>query len=146
MGLTDRLARLAADARVPVFAIAGAGTRDAVQDLRLRPELRVLDTPKAASVLIVAGTVADRHAGELARIHDALPHPRATVLWVSDGAPTDNAPDAAKLMDFKIILEHVREWNSQKKVVINCIAIDLQRSNTFMEMLAKENGGIFVDR
>ena len=88
MGLTGRLEQLAADARVPVFAIAGAGTRDPVQDLRLRTELRVLDTPKAASVLIVAGTVADGHAGALARIHDALPHPRATVLWASEGAPT----------------------------------------------------------
>lgn len=97
MGLTGWLARLAADARVPVFAIAGAGARDAVQDLRLRTELRVLDTPKAASVLIVAGMVADGHAGALARIHDALPHPRATVLWAPDGAPT-SVPGAAAVV------------------------------------------------
>ena len=97
MGLTGLLERLAADARVPVFAIAGEGARDAVQDLRLRPEIRVLDTPKAASVLIVAGTVADGQAGALARIHDALPHPRATVLWAPDGAPT-SVPGAAPVV------------------------------------------------
>lgn len=88
MGLTDRLERLAAGARVPVFAIAGSDARGAVQDLRLRPELQILDTPKAASVLVVAGAVADVHAAALARVHDALPHPRATVLWALQGELT----------------------------------------------------------
>lgn len=86
MGLTGRLEQLAASARVPVFAIAGSGARDAVQDLRLRSEIRILDTPKAASILVVAGPIADVHAGALARIHDTLPHPRATVLWAPEGA------------------------------------------------------------
>lgn len=85
MGLTSRLQQLAAEARVPVFAIAGSGARDAVQDLRLRPEIQILDTPKAASVLVVAGPVADVNAAALARVHDALPHPRATILWAPEG-------------------------------------------------------------
>lgn len=87
MGLTRRLEQLAAEARVPVFAIAGNGARDAVQDLRLRSEIRIVDTPKAASILVVAGPIADVHATALARVHDALPHPRTTVLWAPDGAP-----------------------------------------------------------
>ncbi len=86
VGLTRRLEQLAAEARVPVFAIAGSAARDAVQDLRLRSEIRILDTPKAASILIVAGPIADVHAAALARVHDALPHPRATVLWAPEGA------------------------------------------------------------
>lgn len=85
MGLTSRLEHLAANARVPAFAVAGSGTRDAVQDLRLRSEIRILDSPKAASILIVAGPVASGHAVALARIHDALPHPRATLLWGPQG-------------------------------------------------------------
>lgn len=87
MGVTQLLERLAGQARVPVFAIAASGARDVVQDLRLRPEIRVLDTPKAASILIVAGPIADVDAAALARVHDGLPHPRATVLWAPGGAP-----------------------------------------------------------
>jgi hypothetical protein len=69
-----------------------------------------------------------------------------TIMLISDGAPTDNAPDASKNMDFNIILEHVREWNLQRRVVINCIAVDMQPGNEFMQKLAAENGGVFVDR
>ena len=69
-----------------------------------------------------------------------------TIVLVSDGAPTDNAPDASKLMDHNIILQHVREWNAQKRVVIHCIAVDMTHGNDFMQKLAAENGGHFVDR
>jgi|GEM_PF-6050121 len=69
-----------------------------------------------------------------------------TIVLVSDGAPTDNDPGASKTMDFKLILQHVREWNPQRRVVINCIAVDMQPGNEFMQKLAAENGGVFVDR
>ena len=85
MGLTDVLGRLAAGAPVPVFAIAGAGAREAVQDLRLRPELRLVDSPGNAAVLLIAGAFPDAVAQSLDRIHDALAHPRATVLWSVGG-------------------------------------------------------------
>lgn len=81
MGLTARIAALAAAEPVPVFAIAGSGMRAAVQDLRLDPGIRIVDTPRAAAVLLVAGPIAARDAQALARIHDAVPHPRATVVW-----------------------------------------------------------------
>ena len=69
-----------------------------------------------------------------------------TIVLLSDGAPTDNSYPAAKLMYFNIILEHVREWNKRKQVVIHCIAVDMQPGNEFMSKLAEENGGTFVDR
>lgn len=81
VGLRDALGRLAADAPVPVFAVAGPGAREAVQDLRLRPELRLLDTPRPAALLLIAGTLPEALGLPLARIHDSMAHPRATLLW-----------------------------------------------------------------
>jgi hypothetical protein len=69
-----------------------------------------------------------------------------TIVLLSDGAPTDNSYPTAKIMDFNVILEHVREWNKRKQVVIHCIAVDMQPGNEFMSKLAEENGGTFVDR
>lgn len=86
MGLNEWIGRVAANAPVPLFAVAGVGAREAVQDLRLRPELRVLDAPAAASILLVAGAIPESLALPLARVHDALAHPRATVLWPVGGA------------------------------------------------------------
>lgn len=81
MGLTGLIAGLAAADPVPVFAIAGSGMRAAVQDLRLDPGVRIVDTPRAAAVMLIAGPIAAQDIEALARIHDALPHPRATVTW-----------------------------------------------------------------
>ena len=58
--------------------------RTAVQDLRLRPDVCLVDTPRAAAILLIAGPTADADADALARLHDALPHPRATVAWRGD--------------------------------------------------------------
>ncbi len=84
------LARFAAGAPVPVFAVAGAGAREAVQDLRCRAEVRLVETPGAASVLLVAGAIPDSLAEPLARVHDAMSHPRATIWWPI-GAPRGEA-------------------------------------------------------
>ena len=81
MGLRARVAGLAASGPVPVFAVAGSGMRAVVQDLRLDPGVCLVDTPRAAAIVLIAGRTADGDAGALARIHDALPHPRATVAW-----------------------------------------------------------------
>jgi hypothetical protein len=102
MGLRDALLRLAADAPVAVFAVAGWGAREAVQRLRLSDELRLVDTPRAASVLLVAGLIPEPLAEPLARVHDALPHPRCTVRW-GLGAPSDDVvarvPDSVPVGD-----------------------------------------------
>lgn len=81
MVLRHLLTRGAASAPVPVFAVAGAGSRDSVQDLRLGPDLRLVDTPASATVLLVAGAVPEPLSEPLARVHDAMPHPRCTVFW-----------------------------------------------------------------
>lgn len=78
--MTSWLVRLGAAGRTPVFAVRGIGARETVQDLALRRGIRLLDTPRAASILLVAGTVPDAMADAVARVHDAIPHPRATLL------------------------------------------------------------------
>lgn len=67
---------------VPVFAAIGAGAFGPVQELRARPELRLVSSPRHASVLLVAGAVPPVHAEALDRVHDQVPHPRRTVVWV----------------------------------------------------------------
>jgi len=79
--LSGLLARLAAGAPVPVFPVAGAGARDAVQDLRLQSELSLLDSPRAANVLLVAGTIPEELWDALARVHDMISRPRCTIFW-----------------------------------------------------------------
>ncbi len=69
-----------------------------------------------------------------------------TIVLVSDGAPTDNKMPKPKLMDPEIILKHVREWNAKKKVVINCISVDMLPGVKFMKDLADQNGGKHIDR
>lgn len=85
MGLSGTLGRLATTAPIPVFAVAGPGAREAIQDLRLRRELRLLDSPRPASILLIAGSIPGAFGLPLARVHDAMAHPRATVLWTGDG-------------------------------------------------------------
>ncbi len=69
-----------------------------------------------------------------------------TIVLLSDGAPTDTSFPVAKRMDPGIILGHVREWNKKKQIIIHCIAVDMQPGNEFLQKLATENGGTFVDR
>ena len=68
-----------------------------------------------------------------------------TIVLLSDGAPTDNAFQA-KPMKPEIILEHVREWNARKHVVIHCVGVDMVEGIEFLKKLAAENGGTYVDR
>ncbi len=60
-----------------------------------------------------------------------------TILFVSDGEPTDAKPNE--------ILKHVESWQrqQQKKVIINTIAYHADSGEDFMENLAKQNGGQF---
>jgi len=69
-----------------------------------------------------------------------------TIVLLSDGAPTTSDFPVSKLMEPKVILEHVREWNRDKHVVINCIGVDMVTTVQFLKELATENGGIYVDR
>lgn len=81
MVLRRLLTRLAAGAPVPVLPVAGLGMRDALRELRIRPELRPVDVPAAASVLVAAGTLPEEFGDPLALLHDGMPHPRGVVWW-----------------------------------------------------------------
>ncbi len=70
--------------------------RAAVQDLRLEPRVDLVDSPRAALILVVAGDVAPAHTAALALIHDGMPHPRATIAWgTADGVATQDRTVAA---------------------------------------------------
>jgi hypothetical protein len=86
VGLSRLLGGLAARAPVPVFAVVGAGAREAVQDLRLHERVVLVDTPAAADVLLVAGAVPGALADPVAQVHDGMSHPRCTVWWRLGGA------------------------------------------------------------
>jgi len=62
-----------------------------------------------------------------------------TIYFLSDGQPT-----VGRVIDVAEIREMVRRVNQVRKVIIHAIAIgDFQK--TFMESLARENGGVYVD-
>lgn len=78
------LRTLAAHAPVPVFAAVGLNARERIEDLSLAPSIDWVASPRHASVLLVVGGIraADREA--LQRLHDQLPHPRATLWWAEE--------------------------------------------------------------
>ena len=90
--MTRLLATLAASAPIPVFAVSGAGGREVVQDLRLRPELQLVETPSAANLLLVAGVMPSEFADALAHVHDAMSHPRSTVVLSPDRPGSESTP------------------------------------------------------
>lgn len=89
------LAALAAGADVPVLPVAGAGGRVAAEEVALLPGVRVVDTPRAANVLLVVGRITPALRRPLLRVHDQLAAPRATVWWPADGQGDDEALPAA---------------------------------------------------
>jgi hypothetical protein len=80
MGVMNVLGRLAAKARVPVFAAGGTASREVIHALRLSPELELVETPSAANVLVVVGDMPPSVEEALARVHDAMSYPRCTVV------------------------------------------------------------------
>ena len=69
-----------------------------------------------------------------------------TIVLLSDGAPTDASWPAPKLIKPDVILDHVREWNREKLVIIHCIGVDMVEGVESLRKLAAENGGVYVDR
>ena len=62
-----------------------------------------------------------------------------TIFFLSDGRPTHGT-----YTDPQDILRSIGEANELRRVVIHTIAIG-DFNKTFMELLAKENGGVFID-
>ncbi|RKF12268.1 hypothetical protein D6850_18745 [Roseovarius spongiae] len=75
------LSALARGAEIPVFAVVGAQGLAPVEGLRHRPGLRLVDSPRHARVLLVAGAVDGAHKTALERLHAQIPTPRGTVWW-----------------------------------------------------------------
>lgn len=75
--------RLAVGAPVPVFAAVGPGMSDAVDDLSTWHRIGLQPTVRSAAILLVAGRPRATDAPALRRLHDQMPHPRATVWWRS---------------------------------------------------------------
>lgn len=74
---------------VEVFVAAGADRWHETQALRGHEAVRLVATPRHATVLLVAGTIPDAHLEALDRVHDQTPHPRAVVTWEEVEASTD---------------------------------------------------------
>src|SRR3546814_3167272 len=72
------LARLAISAPAAIYPVVGKDGLAAVEDLSLHPAVSLQPTPRHASVLLVSGEIRRGDHPALRRLHDQLPHPRAT--------------------------------------------------------------------
>lgn len=66
---------------VEVFVAAAAECWHATQDLRACDAISLASTPRHATVLLVAGSIAGPLRVALDRVHDQMPHPRGVVMW-----------------------------------------------------------------
>lgn len=85
------LARLAFGAPARAFPIVGADAPAAVDDLRLSDDIALLDSPRSANVLLVAGSLPAALHEPAARVHDQMSHPRGVVWWTG-AAQGDTLP------------------------------------------------------
>lgn len=85
MGVKAALARLAAGAPARCFAVVGTEADEIAPWLRLAPELAIVDSPRAADVLLVLGRLDDEMLRAAAGVHDAMPPPRGVVSWSPRG-------------------------------------------------------------
>jgi hypothetical protein len=85
MGLKATFAHLAAGTPVRCFPLVGAGAGEIAPWLRLDPELAIVDSPRAADVLLVLGGLDDEMLPAAAAVHDAIPPPRGVVTWSLGG-------------------------------------------------------------
>lgn len=76
------LTPLARGAAIRVFAIEGADPPGRVDDLRSSDKVRLVDSPRSANVLLVAGTLPAALHDAARRVHDMMAHPRTTVCWL----------------------------------------------------------------
>lgn len=83
------LRRFAAGAPAPIYAAIGPNARRAVEDLSLEADISLQMSARHASLLLVAGEVFEEDRADLRRLHDQLPHPRATLWWRAKPSPND---------------------------------------------------------
>lgn len=85
-GMRRLLVRLAGAAPVRIFALEGADVPAPLGDLRLHDDVRLLDSPRSANVLLVAGRLPTALHDAARRVHGMLSHPRATLVWTASSA------------------------------------------------------------
>lgn len=96
-GLRALLVHLATRAPARVFVLEGADPGIAVAELRLHRDLRLVESPRSAMVLLVVGRVPHVLHEAAQRAHDAMAHPRATVCWGHDAAGCTLFPDGVHI-------------------------------------------------
>lgn len=89
------LARLARDAPARVFVVEGAGAPAPPALLRLSPEIELVDSPRSATILLVAGELPVALGETIQRVHDQMAPPRRTVVWRATPDPTQSPADPA---------------------------------------------------
>lgn len=92
------IARLAEHAPVRVFALVGLDAPRDVSELRLHRDIRLVDAPRSANLLLVVGTLPSSTHAAARQIHDMLAQPRCTLRWtVGDATDTELFPHAERL-------------------------------------------------
>ncbi len=93
------LAGLAAGAPAAAFVVPGRGARGKVSELRLDARLQFMESPRAATILLLVGEIPRALVSAASAIHDEMPGPRATVWWAAGAAAADRSsfPDATVL-------------------------------------------------
>lgn len=84
------LTALATSAPVRVFIILGFDPPGDPALLRLQRDVIVLDSPRSATVLLIAGSVPDALHGAVQHVHDEMAQPRSTLRWASTPADTSS--------------------------------------------------------
>ena len=86
---------LAAGARAPVCCLVGDGGRARARTLRLDARVRVVSSPRHATVVVVVGELPPPlHAAAL-QVHDQVPGPRGVVVWA--GGRGEPFPEAVRV-------------------------------------------------
>lgn len=93
--LRTALGHVARAAPARVFIIEGIGPPGSVEELRLADGVRLVETPRSATVLLVAGRLPESLHDAARRTHDAMAHPRAVVWWMIDTGQGTAAPAPA---------------------------------------------------
>ncbi|GAA3907717.1 hypothetical protein GCM10022228_17590 [Halomonas cibimaris] len=93
------LSRLAVRGPATVFPALGMHGEDALYRLARDPGIALVDTPRHAAILLVAGGVPPHLQDALRRVHDQLPAPCATLWYQSEPLLELNQPGAVIIDD-----------------------------------------------
>ena len=96
--MRQTLARLARRAPARVFVVEGDAPLDTPSLLHLHPGVEVVESPRSATILLLAGSVPDTLGDSVRRVHDQMAFPRCTVAWPG-GAGSDRSWPVCRSLD-----------------------------------------------